>query len=369
MIPFSDPSASYQVHKKEIDKAIQRVLDSGWFVLGKEVEIFEKEFAAFHGENFHALGVANGTDAIALCLRGLDLGIGDEVITSSHTAVATVAGIEQAGCTPVFADIDPHKRCIDPNSVKERVGSSTRAIMPVHIYGQPAEMHKILDIAQSHNLAVIEDCSQAHGAEMDGQKVGTFADVSAFSCYPTKNLGGTGDGGVILCRSKEFAQKIKSLRQYGWNEERESISPGFNSRLDELQAAILRVKLQHLADDNAKRREIAIRYNESFKDLPISLPALSEKELHAMHLYVIECDRRDELMEYLRSHQIGASLHYPLAVHQHTAYADRIRGGDALPVTEQFYQRNLTLPMYPELSNDAVEHIISTVQNWFLEDN
>ena len=239
--------------------------------------------------------------------------------------------------------------------------------MPVHIYGQPAEMPRILDIAKANNLAVIEDCSQAHGAEIDGQKVGTFADISAYSCYPTKNLGGTGDGGVILCRSKEFAEKIKSLRQYGWNESRESIIPGFNSRLDELQAAILRVKLQHLADDNAKRRTIAIRYNEAFKDLPITLPALAETELHAMHLYVIEYDRRNELMEHLRSHQIGASLHYPLAVHQHAAYETRIRGGNNLPITDQFYQRNLTLPMYPELSNDTVEHIISTVQNWFME--
>jgi dTDP-4-amino-4,6-dideoxygalactose transaminase len=369
MIPFSDPSASYQVHKKEIDKAIQRVLDSGWFVLGKEVENFEKEFALFHGKDFYAVGLANGTDAIALCLRSLGLGSGDEVITPSHTAVATIAGIEQAGCTPVFADIDPNTRCIDHKSIEERVSTNTRAVMPVHIYGQPAGMHRILEIAKAFNLAVVEDCSQAHGAEINGQKVGTFADISAYSCYPTKNLGGTGDGGVILCRSEEFAEKIKSLRQYGWNEARESISPGFNSRLDELQAAILRVKLQHLADDNAKRRSIALRYNAAFKDLPLTLPTLSETQLHAMHLYVIECDRRNELMEYLQSHQIGASLHYPLAVHQHAAYANRIRGGDNLPVTDQFYQRNLTLPMYPELSNDAVEHIISTVQNWFLEDN
>ena len=369
MIPFSDPSASFKAHKIEIDQAIQRVLDSGWFVLGKEVDNFENEFAAFHGENFHAVGVANGTDAIALCLRSLGLGKGDEVITASHTAVATIAGIEQAGCTPVFADIDPVIRCIDPRSIEQRISRNTRAIMPVHIYGQPAKMHKILEIAQKLNLAVVEDCSQAHGAEIDGRKVGTFADISAYSCYPTKNLGGTGDGGVILCRFKEFAEKIKSLRQYGWNELRESITPGFNSRLDELQAAILRVKLKHLANDNAKRRAIALHYNEGFKELPITLPSLNKNELHAMHLYVIENDRRNELMEYLRSHQIGASLHYPKAVHQHAAYADRIRGGDKLPVTDQFYQRNLTLPMFPELSNDAVEHIISTVQNWFRENN
>ena len=207
MIPFGDPSASYQAHKSEIDQAIKRVLDSGWYVLGREVDAFEKEFASFHGKDLHAVGVANGTDAISLCLRGLGLGIGDEVITPSHTAVATVAGIEQAGCTPVFADIDPNTRCIAPKSIEDKISSNTQAIMPVHIYGQPAEMPKILEIAQTHNLAVIEDCSQAHGAEINGQKVGTFADISAYSCYPTKNLGGTGDGGVILCRSKEFAEK------------------------------------------------------------------------------------------------------------------------------------------------------------------
>ena len=367
MIPFGDPSASYQAHKSEIDHAIKRVLDSGWYVLGTEVEEFEKEFASFHGKDLHAVGVANGTDAIALCLRGLGLGIGDEIITSSHTAVATVAGIEQAGCTPVFADINPNTRCIAPKSIEERLGSNTRAIMPVHIYGQPAEMPKIAEISKKHNLAVVEDCSQAHGAEIKGQKVGTFADISAYSCYPTKNLGGTGDGGVILCRSKKFAAEIKSLRQYGWNQERECIIPGFNSRLDELQAAILRVKLQHLPDDNAKRRAIALCYNAAFKDLPLTLPALAETELHAMHLYVIECDRRNELMKYLRSHQIGASLHYPLAVHQHAAYAHRIRGCDNLPITDQLYQRNLTLPMYPELAEDSIEHIISMVQNWFRE--
>ena len=369
MIPFADPSASYQAHKSEIDKAIKRVLNSGWYVLGTEVDAFEEEFASFHGKDLHAIGVANGTDAIALCLRGIGLGIGDEVITPSHTAVATVAGIEQAGCTPVFADIDPHTRCIAPKSIDERVTTNTRAIMPVHIYGQPAQMHKILEIAKANNLAVVEDCSQAHGAEIHGRKVGTFADIAAYSCYPTKNLGGTGDGGVILCRAKEFAQKIKSLRQYGWNKARESIIPGFNSRLDEIQAAILRVKLQHLADDNAQRRAIALRYNQGFKGLPITLPALAETELHAMHLYVIECDRRNELMEYLRSNQIGASLHYPLAVHQHAAYKNRIRGGKNLLVTDQFYQRNLTLPMYPELSNEVVEHIISMVQKWFWEEN
>ena len=365
MIPFGDPSASYQAHKMEIDEAIQRVLDSGWYVLGKEVNAFEEEFASFHGENLHAVGVANGTDAIALCLRSLGLGLSDEVITASHTAVATIAGIEQAGCSPVFTDIDPVSRCIDPKSIKEKIGPKTRAIMPVHIYGQPAEMHKILEIGKAHQLEVIEDCSQAHGAEIDGQKVGTFANLSAFSCYPTKNLGGTGDGGVILCRSKDFADKIKSLRQYGWNEHRESTITGFNSRLDEMQAAILQVKLRHLSDDNEKRRLIAQRYNHAFQDLPITLPYQKTNEMHAMHLYVIECERRDELLKHLRSKGVGASLHYALAVHQHAAYANRIKGGDELTVTEHFYQKNLTLPMFPELTDYYIEKVISTIQKFF----
>ena len=365
MIPSSDPSASYRSHKAEIDKAIRSVLDSGWFVLGKEVNTFEEEFASFHGKNFHAVGVANGTDAIALSLRTLGLVSGDEVITPSHTAVATIAGIEQAGCSPVFADIDHISRCIDPKSIEERIGPKTRAIMPVHIYGQPAEMHKILQIGKAYQLDVIEDCSQAHGAEINGQKVGTFANLSAFSCYPTKNLGGTGDGGVILCRSKDFADKIKALRQYGWNEQRESTITGFNSRLDEIQAAILRVKLKHLSDDNEKRRLIAQRYNQTFKDLSITLPSQKINELHAMHLYVIECERRDELLKHLRDRGIGASLHYPLAIHQHAAYANRIRGEDGLHVTEDFYQKNLTLPLFPELSDYCIEKVVSAVRKFF----
>ena len=344
MINFSDPSASFHAYEVEINEAIQRVLNSGWYVLGDEVDAFEKEFAAFHGRDMRAIGVANGTDAIALCLRALNLGRGDEIITSSHTAVATVAGIEQAGCMPVFADIDRASRCIDPSSIKKRIGPNTRAIMPVHIYGQPAEMKSILEIAKDNRLEVIEDCSQAHGAEIDSQKIGTFADLSAFSCYPTKNLGGTGDGGVILCRTQELSEKIKSLRQYGWNEKRESVITGFNSRLDELQAAILRVKLKYLSEDNERRRRIAKKYNDAFESLPIQVPSLSVNELHAMHLYVIELDRRNDLMEYLRANQIGASLHYPLAVHQHAAYAKRIRGGDDLANTERFYKKNLTYP-------------------------
>ena len=365
MIPFSDPFASYRAHKAEIDRAIQHVLDSGWYVLGSEVEEFEKEFAEFHGNGSYAIGVANGTDAIALCLRSLGLRNDDEVITTSHTPVATVAGIEQAGCKPVFADIDPATRCIDPASVEKRITRNTKAIMPVHIYGQPCDMEAICKLAQNYQLEVVEDCSQAHAAEYMGKKVGTFGSLAAFSCYPTKNLGGTGDGGIILSNNRELAEKIKSLRQYGWNQHRESKVSGFNSRLDEMQAAILRVKLKHLANDNEKRRLISNSYNRAFQNLPISLPLSRKNELHALHLYVIECDKRDDLLDYLRKNGIGASLHYPLAVHQHTAYRGRIRGHDDLPLTERFYHKHLTLPIFPELSQERESQIIEVVCNWF----
>jgi dTDP-4-amino-4,6-dideoxygalactose transaminase len=365
MIPFSDPSASYQSHKDEIDQAIRRVLDSGWYVLGREVESFEQEFATFHGESFHTVGVANGTDAIALALRCLGLGNGEEVITVSHTAVATVAGIEQAGCRPVFADIDPITRCLCSQSLQSRISDRTRAIIPVHIFGQPCDMISIMEIARSNDLLVVEDCSQAHAAEIEGKKVGTLGDLATFSCYPTKNLGALGDGGVVLCPDREKAERLRQLRQYGWDNERESIHSGVNSRLDELQAAVLRVKLKHLAEDNEKRRQIADQYDQSLRDLPLTLPHRSDAEKHAMHLYVIECEDRDELMNHLRQKGIGASLHYPLPVHRHTAYNERLRGSDDLPVTDAFYKRHLSLPMFPELPKESVNLITKCTRDWF----
>ena len=365
MIPFSDPSASYQSHKNEIDQAITRVLGSGWFVLGQEVEAFEEEFASFHGTDFHCVGVANGTDAIALALRCLGMKDGEEVITPSHTAVATVSAIEQAGCKPVFADIDPVTRCICPQSLESRISPKTRAVVPVHIFGQPCDMTRIMEIAEKFHLSVVEDCSQAHAAETNGQKVGTFGDLATFSCYPTKNLGALGDGGVILSRTKHCAEELGRLRQYGWDDNRESLSPGFNSRLDEIQATILRVKLKHLPEDNEKRRRIADQYDLAFRDLPLTLPQRKDTEKHAMHLYVVECEDRDGLMNYLRKKKIGANLHYPLPVHRHTAYGGRLRGSDDLPATDALYRRHLTLPMFPELPEESVDWITRCTRDWF----
>ena len=365
MIPFGNPSASYKSHRLEIEIAIKEVLGSGNYVLGKEVEEFENEFASFHGNNLHAVGVANGTDAIALSLRVPALGNQDEVITTSHTAVATVAAIEQAGYKPVFADIDSITRCICPESLRSRISDKTRAIIPVHIFGQPCDMMEIMKIADEKNLFVLEDCAQAHAAEIHGKKVGVFGDLATFSCYPTKNLGALGDGGVILSKTGHYAEELKRLRQYGWNNQRESITPGFNSRLDEIQAAILRVKLKHLSEDNEKRRHIADQYDQSLRDLPLTLPHRSAEEKHAMHLYVIECEDRDELMNHLRQKGIGASLHYPLPVHLHTAYNGRLRGSDDLPVTDAFYKRHLTLPMFPELPKESVNLITKCTRDWF----
>ena len=364
MIKISDPYASYLSNKNEINEAVKKVLNSGWYILGSEVENFEKEFASYHGENFYSVGVANGTDAIRLCLLALGLGKEDEIITPSHTAVATISAIESAGCKPVFADIDPISLCIDPKSIEKRITSKTKAIIPVHIFGQPAEMAKILEIASDNQIDVIEDCSQAHGAEINAQKVGTFGKLSAFSCYPTKNLGGTGDSGVILSRSKELTDKLKSLRQYGWSQERESVYPGTNSRLDEIQAAILRVKLKYLNEGNKKRRIIAKRYIQGLKNLPLILPSQKVNELHAMHLFVIESENRNNLLRFLRSKNIGAALHYSKPVHHQKAYADRIAGSEDLKVTENFYKKNLTLPIFPELSLESVDMIISTIQDW-----
>ncbi len=365
MIPLNDPLASYLSRRSDIDQAIRLVLESGWYALGKEVESFENEFADFHGEECKAVGLGNGTDAIALALLSLGLGEGDEVITVSHTAVATVAAIEQAGCVPVFADIDPLTRCICPQSIEARASESTKAIVPVHIYGQPCSMKAVMEVAHRLALPVVEDCSQAHAAQTDGRKVGTFGVLGTFSFYPTKNLGAIGDGGMILCKDAEKADHLKRLRQYGWDESRQSLHQGVNSRLDELQAAVLRVKLRHLEEDNRKRRQAADLYDDSLNGLPLVRPLRKENELHAMHLYVIECENRDGLATHLREKNVQTGLHYPLPVHMHPAYAGRIRGEDDLPNTEAFYQRNLSLPLFPEIPRESIGKIASEIISWF----
>ena len=362
-IAVANPKAQFEVYRDEIEAAIRRVLGSGWYILGPEVEAFEQEFAEFLGTR-HCLGVANGTDALALALRAVGIQSGDEVITVSHSAVATVAAIEQIGAVPVLADIDPVTRCIDPAHIELLISDKTKAVLPVHIYGQPAPMHEIVGLGRKHGLKVIEDCAQAHGAEIDGQKVGTFGDAGAFSFYPTKNLGALGDGGAVITNSFQTAEKVRMLRQYGWRERYISFERGFNSRLDELQAAILRVKLRHLSAGNARRRAIALAYRHALGNGPIQVPSEIPQTTHAMHLFVVESDERDLLRQFLQDQNITTALHYPQAIHQQPAYHDRLRGADLLPATELLYRRILSLPIYPELNDQQLNRICQALQDW-----
>lgn len=363
LIPVANPLAQVTAHQTEIMTAMDRVLKSGRYILGNEVTSFEHEFADHTGTAF-GIGVASGTDALALALRACGIKQGDEVITVSHTAVATVAAIEQVGATPVFADIDPVTRCMDPAAIHPLVTPATKAIVPVHIYGQPANMPEIRAIADRCGLKVVEDCAQAHGAEIDGKKVGTFGDAAAFSFYPTKNLGAIGDGGAVTTGSAEMAEACRTLREYGWKERYISSVAGLNSRLDEIQAAILRVKLRYLNSGNGRRREIAKRYHGACDGRHVVPPSLIPGTLHAMHLFVVEAEQRMQLQQFLQSREIATALHYPVPVHRQPAYAGRIRGGDRLPVTETLYRRILSLPMYPELSDDEVARVCGAVAEW-----
>ncbi len=364
MILCADPKAQYLAHSTEIQAAIARVLESGWYILGEEVRAFESEFASYIGVA-HGIGVANGTDAIAIALKACGVSPGDEVITVSHSAVATVAAVEQIGAIPVFCDISPETRGMDPRHLATLATAKTKAIVPVHVYGQPVDIETICAFAKERGIKVIEDCAQAHGAKVHGKNVGSFGDVAAFSFYPTKNLGAIGDGGGIVTDNKEIADLAAIIRQYGWKERYISAIAGVNSRLDELQAAILRVKLRHLENDNNKRSRIAERYDQALAGTAIIAPKRVPNTVHAMHLYVVEHPKRDSLKSFLHERGVQAALHYPAAIHQQPAYSNgRIRGGDALPETERLYKNLLSLPMYPELEETQQTLIISSIKEW-----
>jgi dTDP-4-amino-4,6-dideoxygalactose transaminase len=359
-ILVGNPGAQYLVYKDEINAAIKKVLESGWYILGNAVKQFEESFAQFVGVKY-CIGVANGTDAVALALRAGGVKPGDEVITVSHSAVATVAAIEQIGAVPVFCDIEPVTRGLDPERLQDLISKKTKAVVPVHIYGQPTQIEKIIKIAKEFNLLVVEDCAQAHGAKVNGKTVGSFGDLAAFSFYPTKNLGAIGDGGAVVANSQEFAKNVDMLRQYGWKTRYISEIAGVNSRLDELQAAVLSVKLKYLELDNQRRRDIASIYTEALKGSTIQAPPLVDGTTHAMHLYVVETSKRDELREFLQSKGIQAALHYPQAIHQQVAYQGRVRGGDKLQCTDALYKRILTLPLYPELTEEEVDRVTNAL--------
>lgn len=360
-VPQTDPKAGYLAHQTEIDAAIHRVLDSGWYILGGEVKSFEKEFAAYVGVN-HAIGVANGTNALELSLRACGIGPGDLVFTVSHTAVATVAAIELAGAIPVLVDIDPITYTMDTDCLEAALArppdGRLKAIIPVHLYGHPADMPAILEIAKRHGLYVIEDCAQSHGATLDGRMTGAWGDIAAFSFYPTKNLGAMGDGGMVVTDNPALAERVRLLQQYGWRERYISDIPGDNSRLDELQAAILRVKLRHLDEENMRRQSLAETYNTILAGAGLALPALRSGATHVYHQYVVRLPHRDALRAYLQqTGRFWTLIHYPAPVHLQPAYQGRLPLVAPLPWTEQVAQQVLSLPMFPQLSDDQAHRV------------
>ena len=368
MIPQANPGAGYRALQAELDAAVARALTSGWYILGREGRAFEAEFAAWLGAAA-TVGCGNGTDALALALRALDIGPGCCVATVSHTAVATVAAIEMVGATPLLLDIDPLTYTLDPAELVAvlehgRLGlPPVRAVIAVHLYGQAADLDAIAATCRQHDVALIEDCAQAHGATLHGRKLGTIGALGTFSFYPTKNLGALGDGGAIAAPTPELAASLAALRQYGWRTHYVSDVVGVNSRLDELQAAILRVKLAHLDAQNARRQAIAAAYDAALADTPLQPPARRDDASHVFHLYVLRSPQRDALQAALREAGIGTGIHYPVPVHLQPAYRDRVALGPAqCAQTESAAREVLSLPIYPELTDVEVERICAALR-------
>lgn len=369
-VQVADLRSGYAAHAEAYDAAALRVLRSGWYILGAEVERFEREFAAFTGSRFSA-GVANGTDAVELALRACGVGPGDAVFTVSHTAVATVVGVERTGATPVFVDVESDSMNMDPSRLAERVEQvrvdlpqlRPRAVVPVHLYGLPAAMQPIMRIASREDLVVVEDCAQAHGARQAGLPVGTFGAAAAYSFYPTKNVGAFGDAGAVCCDVDATDSRVRVLRQYGWEERYISAVRGLNSRLDELQAALLQVRLTHLHADNARRREVAASYRDGLADVDVTLP-LGDPEggLHVYHQFVIRSPRRDQLRADLAATGIATAVLYPVPVHRQPAYVDSVSSDWPLGQSERVAAEVLALPMGPHLSDDDVSRVVDGVR-------
>jgi dTDP-3-amino-3,4,6-trideoxy-alpha-D-glucose transaminase len=362
MVPFNDLRPRYADQHADLDAAIRRVLARGRFVLGPELECFEQEFADYHGGG-HAVGVASGTDAIELALRAAGIGLGDEVVTVSHTAVATVCGIERAGATPVFADIDPVSCTMAADAADAAVTPRTRALVAVHLYGHPANLPALFAMARRHGLLLIEDCAQAHGAKLSGWLVGTWGDLAAFSFCPAKNLGALGDGGAVLVRDPVLAGRLRRLRNHGQAERCHHAERGINSRLDEIQAAILRIQLAGLDAHGAERRRLAALYSELLPDMgqPRCWPG-PDRVKHANHRYVIRHPRRDALRQRLRSAGVETLVHYPVPVHLQPAYADLDYVRGSLPATERAAAEVLSLPLYVGLRDSQVHRVADAVR-------
>lgn len=363
-VPFLDLRATYFELKDEIDRAVEQVMSSGGFILGKEVELFEQEFASYLGIK-HCIGVGNGLDALHLALRALGVGPGDEVLVPSNTYIATWLAVSYAGATPVPVEPDARTYNMDPAKVEAAITSKSKAIMPVHLYGQAADMDPILEIARRKGLFVIEDAAQAQGARYKGVRVGGLGDVAGWSFYPGKNLGAFGDGGAITTNNDEIADRIRVLRNYGSRVKYYNEVQGFNSRLDSMQAAVLRVKLRKLDEWNARRNVAATKYLEAFKEAKsLILPHVPEWADPVFHLFVVRTKKREEMMEFLKSRGVSTLIHYPVAPHMQEAYRDLGWKEGSLPLTEDLHREVLSLPMGPHLKPEEIEAVIQAVSEF-----
>jgi dTDP-4-amino-4,6-dideoxygalactose transaminase len=358
-IPFLDAKAVNAPYAHELKEAVARVIDSGWYILGEEVAAFEQEFAAYCGVR-HAVGVGSGLDALSLIIRGYkELGVlkeGDEIIVPGNTFIASFLAISENRLQPVPTEPDPATFNIDPARLERAIGPRTRAIMAVHLYGQLANMAELTALARKHHLLLIEDAAQAHGAAREGRKAGSFGDAAGFSFFPTKNLGALGDGGAVVTNDEALAKRVAALRNYGSEKKYHHPIRGVNSRLDEIQAAMLRVKLKHLDEDISRRRQVARRYRDSIHHQDIMLPTAIHEDCHVWHLFVIRSARRAALMEHLLACGIHTQVHYPVPSHLQPAYA--ALHDAVLPVTERLHREVLSLPMGPALNDDAVAQVV-----------
>jgi dTDP-4-amino-4,6-dideoxygalactose transaminase len=371
VVPFFDLTRQYKKIKGEILSATQRVYEKGYFILGEEVSAFEKEFSHYCGVRY-GVGVGSGTDALCLALKAAGVGEGDEVVTVANSFIATALAISFTGAKPRFVDIDPRTYTMDPNSLElllkrrraKEGGRKIKAVLPVHLYGHPADMDSIMDIANRYDLIVIEDGCQAHGAKYGRRKVGSFGAMGCFSFYPTKNLGGYGDGGMVVTDHKRYDQNLRLLRCYGERKKYHHILKGHNSRLDEIQAAILRVKLKYLDQWNEERRRKAEIYTEQLSPLGVICPLEKKGAKHVFHLYAIQTKKRDSLQAFLKKKGIDTLIHYPIPIPLQKAYQELRYQKGGLPVTERFARDFLSLPLFSGLTNEEMEEVVKTIREF-----
>ena len=361
MIKFLDLEKINNRFRNQMDARIKDILDAGWYLSGKWNDEFAKHFAQFCGTDY-AIGVANGLDAINLIIRGYGFGSGDEIMVPANTYIATILAISENGCTPVLVEPDINTYNIDPEKIEEKITPKTKAIIVVHLYGQAVQMNKIWELAKKYNLKVIEDAAQAHGAMYKGKRVGNLGDAAAFSFYPGKNLGALGDAGGVTTNDKELFEKVHAIANYGSDYKYHHIYKGVNSRLDEIQAALLDVKLTYLDSDNARRREISRYYRENITNPKIILPKTYDEDAHVWHVFTLRTENRDELCKYLNDNNIQINIHYPTPPHKQGAYSEW--NSQSFPITEEIHRTIMSIPMSPVLTDDEVKQIVGVLNDW-----